>query len=229
MKKLLSAAFAFAALLLAPSTSQAGGYLSDSFQGDGHWYVGGSGGAQHIPNLDYYASGSTTSEQAFDCGWRAGAHGGYAFGGGARMELEVSFSRNETDRIINEESGNWSSDSGTFEMWTIMFNSYYDFHLENHDVVPYFGGGIGVGFACIESTATSPSSAIKDDTTVVSFHSACGVRIPVEDNFNVTVEYRFGGTGQMNLIGSTGGSPSGAISTGDIYSHSINAGIVFDL
>jgi len=114
-----------------------------------------------------------------------------------RLELEVSY----LDAGVDGGSFNAGDQTfaGSQESLFILGNSLTEIvWSEDQAIIPYFGGGIGVGI--IDTTiryfpnngiATSPTFAAKGRDTGLTTHTTLGVSIPVNDKFEIYGEGRY--------------------------------------
>jgi len=114
-----------------------------------------------------------------------------------RLEIEASYYKAD----VSEGSFNGGNQvfGGDQEQTFFLINSYSDIRwTENQKIVPYFGGGIGLGI--VESDvvyfpnngiATSPTFAVRGQDTGFATVSAAGVTLNASEKFDLYVEGRY--------------------------------------
>lgn len=114
-----------------------------------------------------------------------------------RLELEISY----LDADVDGGSFNGGDQifGGSQESLFILGNSFTEIiWSENQAVIPYIGGGIGVGIIDNNITyfpnngiATSPTFVAQGSDTGLATHTTIGVTIPVNEQFEVYGEGRY--------------------------------------
>jgi opacity protein-like surface antigen len=197
MKKTLLTAVAVAALTLAAGQAQAADYAAASESGG--WYVSVFGGVAFSagdPEGNYF--GSTTYSFDTDTGFIVGgAVGSTLWSDNVRGEIEVSYINqdvndfnNETDDDSYFDDGNVDGDIG---QWFLLANLWYDWHTDT-GFTPYFGGGIGVGWADpdVEAVGSGGSGTIWDSGTIgFAGQLGAGVKWEFTDTIALDIGYRF--------------------------------------
>ena len=205
---------AIAALILCATGAQAKG-LFDTDPAEGGFYVSGFIGAGFANDTDF----DGTQDPALGSPGLAGAPANVeaefdtdAYFGGAigyrlpykfltyfqpRLELEISYldadvdggAFNNGDQIFG----------GSQESLFILGNSFTDIiWSENQVIIPYIGGGIGVGiidnninYFPNNGIATAPTFAVQGRDTGLATHTTIGVTVPITEQFEVYGEGRY--------------------------------------
>lgn len=114
-----------------------------------------------------------------------------------RLEIEASFYES------NVESGSFNGGNQTFggqqSQTFLLINSYSDIRwTDNQRVVPYIGGGIGLGIVDSDinyfpnnGVATAPTFAVQGQDTGFATVSAAGVTLKATDKFDLFIEGRY--------------------------------------
>jgi len=111
-----------------------------------------------------------------------------------RLELEVSYQENDvSDGSFNGGDQNFSGFQSTL---FVTVNNYSDFiWKENQRLVPYFGGGIGLGIVdngiLYAPGDTPPTVGVVGEDTGFATISALGVTAKVTDKFDIYTEGRY--------------------------------------
>ncbi len=113
------------------------------------------------------------------------------------VELEVSYSEHDVS------SGNFNGGQQVFSgeqsrTYFLLKNSSDIIWSENQRIVPYFGGGIGIGdfdtdiqYFPDNGTVTEPTFAVQGSDTAIATLSSIGARFKATDRFDVFVEGRY--------------------------------------
>ena len=161
-------------------------------------YVSGQLGLSVLEDSDIDVSGGgTIGELSFDNGWAGVIAGGYAFGNGWRLEGELGYRTNDLDSATAAITGitaGGASASGDMSATSLMLNVVYDFPL-GMSVSPYLG--LGIGAARVELDGDLGS----DDTTELAYQAIAGVAVAVAENLELTADYRYFGTEDLDIDG----------------------------
>ncbi len=202
------------ALLFCSATTQAKG-LFDTDPADGGLYLSGFVGAG-FPND---ANFSGQQDPALGSPGTAGAAADISasfdndvyFGGAVgyrlpykfltylqpRVELEVSYLDTDVDGGAFNDGDQIFG--GSQESLYIFVNSFTDIiWSEDQAIIPYFGGGIGIGVIDNDITyfpnngiAAAPTFGVQGQDTGLASHTTLGVSIPVNDKLEVYGEGRY--------------------------------------
>ena len=172
------------------------------------WYLGIQGGANFVldQTLRIYsasrplrpiADGTPVSDISFDTGYAAGLLGGYAFGSGFRLELELTRRDNDFRNIVLAD-GSESARVGGREFADAGFgNVWYDFFPSSR-VHPYIGGGAGYARVAIRDPAVDDRVGFQDGSNlrsdfdaVFAFQAGGGLRYDLSRALTVSLDYRF--------------------------------------
>jgi len=143
-------------------------------------YFGGIVGASYRPDttLSSPSLGSETME--FHVGFTFGGIVGYDFGNNFRLEGEISYRENEI-----RTSGGEDPQAATSAM---MLNGYYELPLMQ-PLNLYFGGGIGVATAQLETI--SLGQMIDANETLFAYQLEAGIGWNYNPKVNFSMGYRF--------------------------------------
>ena len=124
----------------------------------------------------------------FEEGYGLGAAFGRRIGRFFRSELEYTYRSQDPGSIVfnnvlyNNASGNQNAHSG-------MYNLFFDMIIGYGNLVPYIGGGIGVGF--IDSNVEFGAGELDGDDTALALQWMAGLSYRARPNMELFVEYRF--------------------------------------
>ena len=119
---------------------------------------------------------------------------GYDFGT-ARLEGEVSYQKNDLDKLTVSFSGISGSAniSGDVTSLAFLLNGYYDFH-NNSDFTPYVSAGIGMANISVNDFG-APSMGISqsadEDDTVFAYQLGAGLGFAVTEVLTIQLKYRY--------------------------------------
>ncbi len=175
-------------------------------------YVDIAGGANFLEDSDISGTGLST-EADFDPGFAIKAAIGNALGSGLRFEAEVAYRQNDADSVGG------SSADGDVSAWSLMGNAIYDIKTGGR-LTPYIG--VGAGVAGIDWNDVSPvgGGSVDDNDTVFAYQGIAGAAYAINDNLQLTLDYRYFATEEPDLTTSTGTNFDA-----DYQSHSIMVGL----
>jgi opacity protein-like surface antigen len=133
-----------------------------------------------------------------DTGFDATGAIGYGFNGGARLEFEVSFRRNELSQTtaagtafgVPVAAGQPIDGDQSFVVW--MLNGYYDIPLEGR-LVPYIGAGAGGVRVALESSGL----ALDVHEAGFAYQGLAGVRYRISPNVWARLGYGYFATDEL--------------------------------
>ncbi|WP_158595924.1 OmpA family protein [Oleomonas cavernae] len=166
--------------------------------------------------------GTASAEAEFDDGWAGGVAFGYDWGG-PRLEAEVSYRRNENDRI--SAGGASAPLAGHVSALAVMLNAFYDF-TNSSRFTPYLGAGIGVGVIDAADGRVDPGPVFLNDTDVVfAYQGIAGVKVAVTEGLSLFVDYRYFATldPSFNLPG------AGPDLDAEYATHNLMVGLTYNL
>ena len=175
-------------------------------------YVSGALGANWANDSD--VSGGASGEVDFDVNWVGAVAVGYGFGNGVRLEGELSHRRSDADDFSGV------SLSGKAKATGFMANVLYDFDVSPR-FVPYLG--LGAGFAIVDADRLTPIPAgdsTDDEDTVFAWQAIAGVAVPIKDQLDLTLDYRYFDAGDVDLT-----SAAGVSIDSEYASHSVMIGL----
>jgi len=138
------------------------------------WYGGAFLGVNFTHDGEFEGLGVDTS---FDTGYAVGAYIGRDMGS-YRLEGELSYRENDVDNI-----GGVSFQPSSLSTTALMANILYDFSTTSA-IVPYIGGGIGVGFSTFELLG------VDGDATDFAAQLIVGGAYRLSGTLDLTVDYR---------------------------------------
>lgn len=190
------------ALLAAPSLAQ-----------ENRFYASVSG-LYVMPNdseVESETGGYTLSSNlSMESGYGFTAAAGYGADIGLRGELELGYRSGDFEKFqgyeLTGQNVNVGSDrpipyKGSFSILTVMANGI--FVAEIWKLRPYFGGGIGVGFAKAEEDAQTlilpvgqnnvevPSEGDEGEDTVIVYQAMLGIAYPLSEAAEARLGYRY--------------------------------------
>ncbi len=169
-------------------------------------YLGIGGGLNWVPDIDF-ASGRSVET---DMGWAAVGTLGYRWGNGLRTELEGGYRQN--DATFHTFTGlTPTTVGGKVKAESILVNLLYDFNTGSR-FVPYLGAGVGVARPTFEF-------ATSERDYVVAYQGIAGASLRFSDAVEVFADYRYLGTGGMDL------TLSGWANSDDYSAHTVLAGL----
>ena len=175
-------------------------------------YVDFAGGANFLEDSDISGTGLNTSAD-FDPGFAVKAAIGNALDTGFRFEAEFAYRENDADGVGG------SSASGDVSAWSLMGNAIYDIKTGGR-LTPYIG--VGAGVAGIDWNDITPvgGGTVDDNATVFAYQGIAGAAYRINDNLQLTLDYRYFATEDHVLTTSTGTNFDA-----DYQSHSIMVGL----
>ncbi|MEQ1543376.1 MAG: OmpA family protein [Novosphingobium sp.] len=188
---------------------------------DDSWYIEGDAGAMIVEDMKNLVSpgvGSLDTKTGYDFGGIVG----YDFGM-FRLEAEASYRRAAPEmfsppqqRLLGNvtTTGTSMPIDGAVSALSFMLNGLLDFG-DDDGLQGFVGGGAGVGRTKV-NLHTAIASYVNDADTGFAWQALAGLRLPVSDNVDVGLKYRFFNQNNVDLITVTGAP----IST-DFRSHSL--------
>ena len=180
-------------------------------------YVGGGAGL-HMPQRmavtpNTPAFGGSHLRLSQDLGFMALGNIGYAFGNGARVEIEGDFAQNSVNKL--GRTGFPATASGTVRHYGVMANALFDMDVGSPWIYPYIGGGVGYQWTNLSSFAvnqTGGAFTYRANATQGAFaaQAIVGTSFPIPNmpGLSITPEYRF-----MDVLG--GGKFDGKLAAGN--------------
>ena len=172
------------------------------------WYLGLEGGANFLNDQTFRIydadgllvsaeDGTPVSTVSFDTGYVAGLVGGYAFGSGFKLELELARRDNDFDSVLLQ-NGQPSQRVGGREFADLAFaNVWYDFFPSSR-VHPYLGGGAGVARVAVRDPAVDNLGLFQDGSglrgdfdAVFAWQAGGGLRFDLTRSLTASVDYRY--------------------------------------
>jgi outer membrane protein OmpA-like peptidoglycan-associated protein len=178
-------------------------------------YVGVGVGANWVRDSDITGSGINTTAD-FDAGFAGMLSAGWAYGNGARAEIELNHRRNDLNSLAGTTAG-----TGDISSWGGMLNVYYDLKTGT-PFTPYLGAGIGVARASLEASPIG-ASRIDDSDTAFAYQGIVGVGYRLNENATVFTDYRYVATTGLNLSTAAGTSVDA-----DFNNHTVLVGLRYN-
>lgn len=164
------------------------------------YYVSGSAGVVSFSKIKVLTP--VTSVQEAVISTRSGAALAGAVGrsfGNFRLEGEVAYQKNESDKITM--SFGTVPLTGDFSVTSYMFNGYYD--IKAGSVTPYLSAGMGISQVCL-SNVPDPPAIVNETHSVFAYQLGAGVALPLTDNISLDARYRYSKTAKVTLSGTHG-------------------------
>jgi outer membrane protein OmpA-like peptidoglycan-associated protein len=186
---------------------------------DGQGYFGADIGVVVDNEVDVAISGvEDAANIEHEMGWDLGAFLGYDFGF-IRTEAEISYKENDPETLTTVApgvpqftrvpvTGTFDPVAGELQIVTAMANAMVD--IGGNDNIG-FSAGVGVGHAWVDanySTGISASSVgwLDDSDHDWAWQAIAAVRIPVTEQAELGLKYRYLNTKQMELVDQIGRS-----------------------
>ncbi len=211
MKNVLRGATALAAAMIAAPISA---------QAEEGWYGRADVGYGFDDSLDLSGptinpAPSLNSAAEFDADWTQHLGLGYGFGKGLRLEGEFAHRYNDFEGSSSIREG------GGAHAWSGMINGFVDFTLG--PVMPYLG--VGVGYAQVTASASTPSLAqsFDDSDSGFAYQGLAGLALPISERLKLDVGYRYFSAPDLEFEGFSNGAP--ATFEGDYVHHAATVGL----
>jgi outer membrane protein OmpA-like peptidoglycan-associated protein len=187
----------------------------DALAADKGFHVGAAFGPNWTRDSDLTGGGINTSAD-FDTGFAGALALGWAYGNGARAELELAHRRNDLDSLSGTTAG-----AGDITSWSGMVNVYYDLKTGT-PFTPYFGAGIGAARASLEASPVG-GSRVDESDTAFAYQLIAGVGYRLNENASVFTDYRYFATTGLGLS-----TQSGTAVDADYNNHTVMIGLRYN-
>ena len=147
-----------------------------------------------------------------------GAALGYRFGGGFRLEGEVSYRYNDWNSASTPGTPATTPITGDVEMLGLMANGYFDFDVGSNMAL-YVGGGVGAAIGWVTLGAPTLGSVSSGGKTAFAYQGIAGGSVDVGGGTELFLEYRYFGTTDFSFFG------SGVSIEADYSSHAVAVGL----
>jgi len=187
----------FLGAILSAGILSAPAYAADSF------YVSGNVGVSSFSEIK--PQNSVTGVQEGIISTKSGIDLTGAFGrsfGTFRLEGEVGYQKNSSDKILISQLGRTFPLTGDFSVTSYMLNGYYDIPVGV--VTPYLSTGIGLAEVRLDNVLDPPPPAISETHSALGYQFGAGVAVPVTKNISFDARYRYSRTTQITLSGNHG-------------------------
>ncbi len=219
MKKTVSnflraAAVTAGAALFASAPAKAG--LFDTDPAPGGFYISGFGGASFLQDSSFNGIADPVAGVPGPTGvagtpldLNLSVEAGLTFGGAIGVQLPFKYLTIFHPRLEIEgsaisreiEGGSFNGGNQIFggdqDITFVYLNNYSDIIFsEDQRIIPYVGGGFGLGFVdsnvnYFPPTATAPTFAVQGNDTAFASHIAAGATIRLSDNLDLYAEGRY--------------------------------------
>ena len=200
MKTSLLAGVAAAALILAAPQASAAGYKPYvSVFGGGAWLTQNPN--IYSSDLPYWYN---TELKINNPGYIIGGAVGVDWGNQLRTEIELSHAAWSSDKSVISGEGfdpYTTTDGSSVNATYLLGNVWYDL-AQGSKVAPYVGGGLGIGWAHINSSDIDSQFSASG----LAFQVGAGVRFHLSDRALIDVGYRFKDIVGLNYTDSDGGT-----------------------
>ncbi|MFT4551618.1 MAG: opacity protein-like surface antigen [Chlamydiales bacterium] len=194
---------------LAQVESDDGDYEDDEEEGEEEYkfkgfnredfYAGFLGGYNHLTNSTTNYKTTTTpptaidaDEQFDDTGFAGAIFLGYHLEKDWRLELELGYRKNTLDKVLIENTGEQNGENGELNSQYAVVSVYYDYTLDDIDITPYFGAGIGVSRVSYKNeNMYSTLIEVDDKRMVYTYQYVLGASYPITEKTTFFVDYRY--------------------------------------
>ena len=182
---------------------------------DQGFYLGAGLGANWTRDTDITGTG-TNLKAEFDTGWTGALSAGWAYGNGARAELEFGYRHNDLESIAGV-----AASSGDATSWRGMVNAYYDFKTES-PIIPYLGVGIGAARVSLKA-APFGATRLDDSDSAFAYQGIAGAGYRVDERVQVFADYRYFATTSLDFT-----TAAGTAVDADYANHTLMVGLRFN-
>ena len=182
---------------------------------DEGFYLGAGLGANWTRDTDITGVG-TNLKAEFDTGWMGALSLGWAYGNGARAELEFGYRRNDLESIAGA-----AASSGDASSWRGMVNAYYDFKTETQ-ITPYLGVGIGAARVNLKA-APFGATRLDDSDSAFAYQGIAGAGYRIDERLQVFADYRYFATTSLDFT-----TAAGTAVDADYGNHTLMVGLRFN-
>ena len=171
---------------------------------DNSWYVEADAGGVIVENIFNITGSNNAGVLDTKVGYDFGGIVGYDFGA-FRLEAEASYRRAEENRYtVGGTTYNDAATGGGAEALSFMLNGLLDFGPDD-GLQGFLGAGAGVGRVKNAVLITKPNTTdVVDSDTGFAWQALAGVRMPVSDNVDVGLKYRFYNQSHNDLVNMAG-------------------------
>jgi opacity protein-like surface antigen len=161
---------------------------------EGRPYASVSGGLSTLNDADAKsADGTLEFDSESDIALAAAL--GYDFGANFRMETELSYQRNDVDRLNLKGSGMSLKASGEISSTSGLLNGYYDFNNIS-SVTPFVSAGIGMTKAELKDFGAFSGNRYlylqdEPDGTAMAYQVGGGLSLALNYNLALDLKYRY--------------------------------------
>lgn len=163
---------------------------------DGFYLSGGVLG-QHMTERD--VSGGVAGGLKMDPGMGATAALGYGFGGGVRVEGELSYRHNLADKF------NGGNVTGALDSLGGLVNVVWEYE-NDAGFHPYIGAGLGLAQVQANDINFGGGATLDDSSAELAWQGLTGIAVDLDRNLSLIAEYRYFHTGEADMRASNGAS-----------------------
>ena len=193
-------------------------------QADDGVYIELSPGISILPSSDISGEG-LNGKAKFDAPFFViGGAIGYQFDNGLRVEGNVSYRKNDVDKITS--GGITLSGEGEVSGTAVMANLYYDIDL-GVPFSPYVGFGIGVAVVDVDSNKSANVLIVNDSSAEFAWNVMVGGTLAISDIVDLSLGYRYVGITYPKLDATLVEVGTGTIKA-EIEAHEIVLGIRYN-
>ena len=168
----------------------------------------------------------------FDTGFAGSAALGAMIFPNFRVEGEISYRKNDLGAVTVQNEGPQPFTGGEASAFAAMVNGWIDIPVGSSNITPYIGGGIGGAKVSVDASTICPRPSVVGPCTplvfdgsefVLAFQLGAGVAIGEPTGPQLTMDYRYFGTADIN-VAYTGFFPDGTASGFEYRAHSFMIG-----
>lgn len=152
-------------------------------------YVSVFGGASFLNDINVVNTSGTHSTWKFNGGYILGGAVGVKWNDLLRTELELSHAVWSANHCTSTRDGCVGAASGDLQATYLLSNVWFDVPT-NGMVTPYVGGGLGVGWANANVTASNGRQLLGGNSGL-AFQLGAGLKFAVSESVDVDLGYRF--------------------------------------
>lgn len=168
-----------AAALLVPA-------MAEAYPKQG-WYVGLGGGVGFQQDSDATVAG-ITNKLEFDPGFVLNGNVGYGFESQLRPEFEISYRRNNVDKVTGTGAG---ARNGHEDALAFMGNLFYDFDTKS-GLTPYLGAGAGAALVAADQAGfIVGGTTLNSQPLRFAYQGIAGLAYELSERLDISADYRY--------------------------------------
>lgn len=173
-------------------------------------YLSVHGGLSILDDIELASSSGSRSLKS-DSGEALTGALGYRISPYFRLEAEIGYQKNETDRLYSVDKTRVAN--GDINNLTGLLNGYIDFPVVG-PITPYISGGLGL--AKVE--ANDDDANISDDDTAFAYQVGAGIGFAMNEALTLDLKYRYLVVDELEIYSTT---------FDDYSSHNVYGGLRF--